>query len=143
MESSHPPKKTSSGSVSVVALGGRRATVTECNVATILSRGHRIANSYLFFLTFLETSSLEDYHEFEVSKYKIFSRCSTHGYYTLRTSCISRPRTRGSFRDLKFPRKSREKVGNSQLGVPGTVAPKECSCFFLFRSELVPQHKFL
>ena len=29
-----------------------------------------------------------------------------HGYYILRKSCILKPRIRGSFRDLKFPRKS-------------------------------------
>ncbi len=33
----------------------------------------------------------------------MFSKCSTHGYYLLKTSCISKPRFRGSFRDLKFP----------------------------------------
>ena len=54
----------------------------------------------------LETSNLENYHEFDVSKYNIFWKCSTHGYYMLRKSCISKPRIRGSFRDLEFPRKS-------------------------------------
>ncbi len=34
---------------------------------------------FLFVLTFLETSSLENYHEIEVSKCSIFSKCSTHG----------------------------------------------------------------
>jgi len=36
----------------------------------------------------------------------VLAKYSAHGYYILRTSCILRPRIRGSFRDLKFPRKS-------------------------------------
>ena len=45
-------------------------------------------------------------------------------YYMLRKSCILKPRIRGSFRDLNFPRKSREKIRNSQLGVPRTVSTR-------------------
>ena len=50
----------------------------------------------------------------------MFSKCSTCGYYMLRTSCMLKPRIRGSFRDLKFPRKSGKNM-NSRVGVPGTV----------------------
>ena len=39
-------------------------------------------------LSFLEISNLEHYREFEVSKYKTFSKCSTHGYYILKKSSI-------------------------------------------------------
>ena len=42
----------------------------------------------------------------EASKRSVLSKCSTHGYYILRTSCILKPRICGSFRDLNFPRKS-------------------------------------
>ncbi len=48
-------------------------------------------------VVFLETRSLENYHAFEVSKCNIFSNCSAHGYYILRTSCILKPRICGSF----------------------------------------------
>ena len=58
-------------------------------------------------MIFLDTSSLEN-HEFEVSKYEIFSKCSTHGYYILRKSCVLKPRIRGSFRDLKVSKKVRK-----------------------------------
>ena len=34
----------------------------------------------------------------EASKYSFLSKCSTHGYYSLRKSCILKPRIRGSFR---------------------------------------------
>ncbi len=56
------------------------------------------------FRTFLETSSLESYHEFEVSKYMVFATCSTHGHYILRKYCILKLRGRSSFRGSKFPR---------------------------------------
>ena len=65
------------------------------------------------FLTFrdflVQPLSLQNYHEFEVSKYKILSKRSTCGYYILRKSCILKPRIRGSFRDLEFPINSGEK----------------------------------
>ena len=35
-----------------------------------------------FSQTFLETSSLENYHEFEVSKYKVFSQLGVAGPHT-------------------------------------------------------------
>ncbi len=59
-----------------------------------------------FFLIVSEASSLENHREFEVSKYIVFSKCGTHGYYMLRKYCIFKPRIRGSLRDLKFPRQS-------------------------------------
>ena len=67
------------------------------------------------FLTFSrlawKPSSLENDREFEASKHKNFSTCSTHGYYTLRNSCIWKSRSRGSFRDLKVSKKVRKKLG--------------------------------
>ena len=86
-------------------VGGRLAILVALIVLVVLPRGAPNREILTFFLTLLETSGLENYHELEVSKYKIFSKCSTHGHYVLRKSCIFEPRIRGSFRDLKFPRK--------------------------------------
>ncbi len=84
--------------------GEQPGSAKALDVAQLCATLH--TNNLILFMTFLETSSLENYHEFEVSRYKTFSKCSTHGYYIWGKYCIFKHRIRGSFRDLKFPRKS-------------------------------------
>ena len=86
-------------------VGGRLAILVALIVLVVLPRGAPNREILTFFLTLLETSGLENYHELEVSKHESFSTCSAHGYYILRKSRIMKPRICGSCRYLKFPRK--------------------------------------
>ena len=52
--------------------------------------------SFVHFRLHWKTSTCKSCHEFEASKYKIFSKCSTRKYYMLRNSCVLKPRIRGS-----------------------------------------------
>ena len=55
-----------------------------------------------------KSSSLQNYHEFEVSKHKTLSTCSTRGYYILTQSRILKPPESSSFRGSKSLREHLE-----------------------------------
>ena len=67
--------------------------------------------------------NLQNYHEFEALKYKMFSTCSTLGYYISRKSCILKHRIHGSLGGSKVGPESPERVRNSLLGSAGPVVP--------------------